>query len=259
MMKQTGLGVALLLLGGMGTAGAALQPVVNGQVYDDVLEISWLQDANFVKTSCDANNALWQAFDPTTIAGNSGRTKAQICSADGRLNWNEAEGWIAVLNANNHLGHNDWRQWQVPDPTNDPSCSEQDFDGAGSDRRFGCTGSELGNLFNATLGNPNDLDNDCNPDCLVNTGPFSNFQSFWYWSGTVYAPAPSSAWGFFTNGGDQDFAGLIVSRGGGGYVWPVRPGQDVGAPAPAAIPVLPWWGLMLMGLGLAAVARRRLR
>ena len=252
-MKQAG--VVLLLLGGMGTAGAALLPAVNGQVYDDVLEISWLEDANFVKTSCDANNALWQAFEPTAITGNSGRSKAQICDDDnGRLNWNEAEGWIAVLNANNHLGHSDWRQWQVPDPTNDPDCSVQDFDGVGSDRGFGCTGSELGNLFNVTLGNPNGAG--CSPNCLVNTGPFSNFQSFWYWSGTVYAPSPSNAWHFFTSNGDQRNDFVIFLNG---YVWPVRPGQDVGAPAPASIPVLPWWGLMLMGLGLAAVARRRLR
>ena len=254
-MKQLGVG-AVLLLGGMGTAGAALLPAVNGQVYDDVLEIYWLEDANFVKTSCDADNALWQAFDPTTITGNSGRTKTQICEQNGRLNWNEAEGWIAVLNANNHRGHSDWRQWQVPDPTNDPDCSQQNFDGAGSDGGYRCTGSELGNLFNVTLGNPNQLDNGCSPNCLVNTGPFSNFQSFWYWSGTVYAPFPSNAWDFSTNNGFQA-SGNIINRLG--YVWPVRPGQDVGAPAPASIPVLPWWGLMLMGLGLAAVARRRLR
>jgi len=260
MMKQIGyvkdmtLGVALLLLGGMGTAGAALQPVVNGQVYDDVLEISWLQDANFVKTSCDANNALWQAFDPTTIAGNSGRTKAQICSGGGRLNWNEAEAWIAVLNANNHLGHNDWRQWRVPNPTNDASCSDQDFDAAGSDRGFGCTGSELGNLFNATLGNPNDLDNSCAPNCLVDTGPFSNVQSFGYWSGTGYAPSPFSAWGFLTTNGEQR---LFDTRNTVLYVWPVRPGQDVGAPT--AVPTLSAWGLGLTGLLLAELARRRLR
>lgn len=238
----------------MGTAGAALLPAVNGQVYDDVLEISWLQDANFVKTSCDADNALWQAFDPTTITGNSGRTKTQICDDDnGTLNWNEAEGWIAVLNANNHLGHSDWRQPATAQP--DPTCSEVDSNG--QNWGFSCTGSELGNLFNATLGNPNQLENSCNPNCLVNVGPFSNFQSFWYWSGTVYAPSPSLAWDFDTRNGSQGYGGNVI--GLNMYVWPVRPGQDVGAPAPASIPVLPWWGLMLMGLGLAAVARRRLR
>lgn len=229
-MKYTSALLAAALIGGMGTAGAELHPPANGQVYDDVLNISWLQDANFVKTSCDANNALWQAFDPTTIGGNSGRSKAQICSDDGLLNWNEAEGWIAVLNANNHLGHNDWRQWRVPNPTNDPTCSNQDFDAVGSDGGVRCTGSELGNLFNATLANPNDFDDDCynppgtDPDhCLQNRGPFSNFRSFWYGSGTVYAPSPSNAWNFNTNNGNQNNDDNIINNNG--YVWPVRPGE----------------------------------
>lgn len=148
-MKQVGV---VLLLGGMGTAGAALQPAVNGQVYDDVLEISWLQDANFVKTSCDANNALWQAFDPSAITDNSGRNKAQICTDNGRLNWNEAERWIEVLNANNHLGHSDWRQ-PATGPV-DGSAFDYDFAWDGStDHGYnisgpgsafpGSTGSEL--------------------------------------------------------------------------------------------------------------------
>ncbi len=137
---------------------AALHPPFYLQVYDDVLDISWMQDTNFVQTSCFANNALWQAFDLTTIANNSGRSKAQICSDGGALNWYEAEAWIAHLNANNYLGVNTWRQWAVPDPTNDTTCDLQNAGGTDIDWGYNCTASELGHLFNVTLGNPNNLD-----------------------------------------------------------------------------------------------------
>ena len=268
------------VLGMAGSAQGALQPPVNGQVYDDVLGISWLQDANFVKTSCDANNALWQAFDPTAIANNSGRSKAQICTANGLLNWYEAEGWIAVLNANNHLGVNTWRQ-----PSTGPvdgSAFDYGFSSDGStDWGYnisaplagsafpGSTGSELAYMHYNNLGNQGWVNTDgsssnvdpaagwfcsnVDPWCLQNTAPFQNLQSNWYWSGTEYAPGPSHAWYFNAyNGSQYDFDKAF----GDGFVWPVRPRQ---AAVPSAIPTLSVWGLGLMGLLLAGLARRRLR
>ena len=113
------LGVLLFgLFGLVSTSHAALNDLGNGLVNDTTLNITWMQDANLVKTSCDANNALWQAFDPAALpaAEQSGRTKAQICTANGTLNWFEAEAWMAVLNAQNYLGHNDWRQPATPQP-----------------------------------------------------------------------------------------------------------------------------------------------
>ncbi len=38
------------VLGMTCSAQEALQPAMNGQVYDDVLGIGWRQDANFVKS-----------------------------------------------------------------------------------------------------------------------------------------------------------------------------------------------------------------
>jgi hypothetical protein len=268
MMKRTGAWLVVALLGGMGTAVAALQAPVNGQVYDDVLGISWLQDANFVKTSCDANSALWQYFDPEAIANSSGRTKVQICNDSGRLNWYEAEAWIAHLNVNNHLGHNDWRQ-PATGPVNGSAFNyDYAFDGS-KDRGYnisgpgsafpGSTGSELAYMHYNNLGNKGWQDTAGNdqqaavcpaPDyCVQNTGPFQDLQSFFYWSGTVYAPFPSSgAWIFRTNDGLQTDGGFLSNYG---YVWPVRLGPDTGAtPDATPIPVMGGLGVLLLGAGL---------
>ena len=182
------LGVLLFgLMGIINVSHAALNDLGNGLVNDTTLNITWMKDANLVKTSCDANNALWQAFDPSTLLAveQSGNTKAQMCTNNGRLNWFEAEAWIAVLNAQSYLGHNDWRQPATAQA--DASCESQ-FAAAGGgflEQRGGynCTGSELGNLFNVSLANPNRAGTGVTggtvgtgcfgtaPHCLQNTAP----------------------------------------------------------------------------------------
>ncbi|MGK0270350.1 MAG: hypothetical protein ACI88H_000994, partial [Cocleimonas sp.] len=199
------LGILLFgLVGLASTSHAALNDLGNGLVNDDVLNITWMQDANLVGTACTATSgaemALWDAFDPTVVASNSGRTKTAICTANGTLNWFEAEAWIAVLNTQSYLGFTDWRQPVTPQP--DLTC-ESTF-AAGNNGGYNCTGSELGNLFNVSLANPNDsgtgtgLDGSTGtagtacfgiaPHCFQTTAPFSNAQSFAYWSGSSYAP-----------------------------------------------------------------------
>ena len=61
-------------------ATAALYDRGNGLIYDDVLDITWLQDANYAQTS---------GYD-----------------SDGMMNWNDANEW-----ANNlvYAGHDNWR------------------------------------------------------------------------------------------------------------------------------------------------------
>jgi len=215
------------LLLGVGAVQAALIVQSNGTVYDSVQDISWDQNGNAVKTLCDANDPIWQMFDPTAVTRNSGRTKTQICDQDGRLNWLEAEAWVAHLNAQSYKGINNWRQWTVTRP--DPSCRRNPGDPSGS-WGWGCTGSEMGHLVNEAppggLGNPNDADDHCRPNCLTNTGPFVNFRNAVYWSGTEYSPSPALAYIFATPNGYQAFEleGLRY------YVWAVHPGQVGPAP-----------------------------
>ncbi len=74
-----------------------------------------------------------------------------MCTANGTLNWFEAEVWIALLNTANYLGHDDWRQPSTIQP--DLTC-ESTF-ASGKNGGCNCRGSELGNLFNVSLANPN--------------------------------------------------------------------------------------------------------
>lgn len=71
----------LCLLGlGIGSASAALFDRGGGLLYDNVLNVTWLQDANFAKTS---------GYD-----------------TDGRMNWSAANTWAANLV---YGGFDDWR------------------------------------------------------------------------------------------------------------------------------------------------------
>ena len=77
---------------------------------------------------------------------------------------------------------------------------------------------------------------------------FSNVQSFYYWSGTEYAPNPRYAWSFFTFNGLQ----TNVDKNLALYAVAVRPG-DVAA----SVPEPQTLALALLALGAAVVARRR--
>lgn len=82
---------------------------------------------------------------------------------------------------------------------------------------------------------------------LSNTGPFSNLQPYFYWSGTTYAPNSSSAWRFSFYGGTQG----NYDKTNGFYAWAVRPG-DI-----ALVPVLGAVWLFGGALALLGTLRRR--
>jgi hypothetical protein len=91
--------------------------------------------------------------------------------ADGLMNWADANAWAAGLDIDGIPGADGW--WL---PTSDTCIGSN------------CTGSEMGNLFYNVLGNTE--------GSLSNTGPFSNVQSYYYWSSTEYAPDTRLAWYF---------------------------------------------------------------
>lgn len=82
-------------------------------VYDDVLDITWLQDANYAQT--------W-GYD-----------------ADGLMSW-----FAAMTLADNLVygGYDDWRLPTTKQP--DSTCGNQD---GGISFGFSCTGSEMGHLY----------------------------------------------------------------------------------------------------------------
>ncbi len=261
-----------------GRAQAVLNDLGNGLVDDTSLNMMWLADANMVKTSCNANDELWQVFDPTAVANNSGRTKDEICTNwNGKLNWHEANAWIAILNAQNYLGYSDWRQPATTLVNADVFDYSYAYDGS-TDWGYnistpgtvyaGNTSSELAHLHYNSLGNSawynvsgtiQQTDACPKPNyCVQNAWPFVNIQSNAYWSGTAYA-APSStlAWYFFVGDGFQGLGNQ--SNFGELFVWPVRSRETTIPKASQPIPGLNGWGLLLMGLVLLGLVQQRIR
>lgn len=203
------------------TANAALLSRLSGQAYyDDVLDITWLTDANLADTN---------DFGVTGI------------KVDGMMTWAKANEWVGAMNTANHLGTNDWRLPFIVD-TGTPGCN---FAYTGTDCGFNVQTksgamvySEMAHLYYTTLGNTGVYNTSgtpagcsiVSPWCLMNTGPFSNLQPHGYWSSTEYAHAPSDAWHFSFDGGFQrSLSGIDL------YAWAVRPGDIAAVPVPGAV------------------------
>jgi Protein of unknown function (DUF1566) len=247
-MKRISRGMILLLLA-CGSANAALLSRAGGQAYyDDVLDITWLANANLADTN------------DFGVAG---------INANGSMTWSTAQSWIGAMNAANYLGTNTWRLPTV-EPLNGSTFNYTgSYNGstdAGSNQSeqgtayAGSTGSEMAHLFYNTLNNKGYCDpllstgGICSsPQAgwgLSNVGPFSNFQSKDYWSGTEYAPNTSYAWRFNFFDGNQNMGGSKASHMYS--AWAVRSGDIAPVPVPGAI-----W-LFGGAVGLLGYVRRNL-
>lgn len=198
--------VMLALVAGLGISGVARAVLVDrggGLLYDTDLNVTWLADANYAKTSGYVH----------TLSG---------AGSDGTMTWDQAEAWVAALVYRDPVRKIDLKGWRLPKTLQpDPACSAH----AGNDS-FGyqCTGSELGHLFYAELGGKT-----ATPIGRVHNASyalFSHAPASLYWSGTGYASDPGRAWSFMFDSGSS----LAADKGIRMYVLPVRPG-DV-SPAP---------------------------
>lgn len=210
-------------------AQAALVNRGGGMIYDTTRNITWLADMNYAATS--------------------GHTGTGV-NANGRMTWSAATAWA------DNLVYGGFSDWRLPtlNPA-DTTCSDNFNPGGGFPNQYygyGCTGGELSGLFGTDLGNKanesvlnqvGDTD-----EQKANLALFSNVQSYYYWSGTEYAPDPGRAWLFRTLSGNQNnyFKNIAL------YAVAVRPG-DVAA----SVPEPQTLALALLALGATLVAGRR--
>jgi len=229
--------------------------------YDTVLDITWLKNANLA-----ASNTFGLAYN-TYLDPHPDDSYPLIDGyfiyADGSMNWGAALHWIDAMNADGGMGYLGYNDWRLPTML-DTGASGCDFAYTGTDCGYNVqTGnaattvySELASLWYDTLGNLGYVDNLGNAPQLgwglSNTGPFSNLQLNYYWSG-LESRSPldndwTEAWTFYTEIGRQD----IEWKQSRYYSWAVRTGDVSTVPIPTAV-----W-LFGSGLfGLAAMARRK--
>lgn len=226
--------VLLLSFGLLGVSNAALINKGGGLIYDDVLDITWLQDANYAKTS---------GYD-----------------ADGHMTYDEAVAWADQLVYQGYTG------WRLPTTVNgDAQSMNWDWKGPDSGDSYdtysysytagyNLYNSEMGYMFYVTLGNLGYYDTSgTHPQPgygLNNTGPFINLNTDlypnYYWSGTQYNYSPTSAaWCFYFDQGYQTTYGKTADM----FAWAVHDGELSPIPIPTAV-----W---LLGSGLIGIVSIR--
>lgn len=190
---------------------AALYDRGGGLLYDDVLNLTWLQDANYAKTSGYDN--------------------------DGNLTWSGAMNFASNLSYYDSVREVTYDDWRLPHalPVNSENYNGKfSFDGS-TDEAYNITStqSELAYMYYVNLGLKGyytvngDIRADFGPQKngnfgTANVGPVLNLRSTVYWTESEYLPHPElNAWMFDPYWGNQNF----YSKWDQLAVWLVRDGD----------------------------------
>ncbi|SPD75039.1 conserved hypothetical protein [uncultured Desulfobacterium sp.] len=224
MKKEIGfLGGILLSTLITGTSNATLFDRGGGLIYDDVLDITWLQDANYAQTS---------GYD-----------------SYGYMTWYEATAWADGLEYYDSVRDITWDDWRLPMTVD--GLSEWGYDGT-TTAGYNIISSEMGHMYYVNLNNLGYYDTEGNyqPSYgLNNTGTFNKLLSHYYWSDTEYSFFPLKAWIFDFDDGAQTHG---IKDYNAGFAWAVRDG-DVSAPVPEPATML----LVSTGLACLVACRRK--
>lgn len=220
-----------LLCGLCGQSGhAALYERGQGLIYDDVLDITWLQDANFAYT--------------TGYVTPAGRP---VAGSLGQMTWGEALEWAESLK---YAGASEWRLPGVKPVNNRDFQIQVSFDGSTDFGEYIVSpNSELSYMYYVNLQNIGIHDQrgqlllcGVTGACLKNSGPFINLQADNYWSGTEVITQPAFAWSFNAQHGIQT---PYDGKPNQFFAWAVHDG-DVGRPEVKFVP-LPAATVWLLG------------
>ncbi len=231
--------IAILLVSTSNLYGALIDRG-NGLIYDNVLDITWLQNANLADTN---------TFGVTPI------------NFDGKMQWDAANEWITAMNLYNGTGYKGLNDWRLPTltPVNGTNFQNTFMYNGSTDNGYNIsapdstypssTASEMGYMYYTNLDNKGvyDIDGNFNScaavfgGCLENSDLFVNLVAGSYWSGLQDPSNPSDVFAFNFGAGGQGTPNKGISNN----VWAVHDG-DIGAvPIPAAL----WlFGSGLLGL-----------
>jgi hypothetical protein len=181
-----------------------------GMIYDTVLDITWLADADYAQTS---------SYD-----------------SDGKMDWASAVAWASQLS---YCAYDDWRLPRTLPVNGTDYVNNLAYDGtADVGYNIVSPSSELAYMFAVNLGNRSYYDTSgAGPQPgygLTATGPFVNVHEYYYWSETELTNLQDYSWGYsFIVGGQR-----MYYQPSEHYAWAVRDGdvQPTGDIAPRGSP-----------------------